>query len=395
MDIERFKNSPIGQLVPVHVHDRRDDQYYDHFAYVPHPLPATIPLSQATFTAINEATLALGRLDGMARLLPNPLLLVRPVIRREAVSTSALEGTYAGVQDVFEADLLSDEALAGDVREVRNYVRATEHALDLIRERPIGINLLSQLQKMLVAGTRGDSYQAGAPRREQVWIDPKEARIHQSRFVPPPPGEPLEQGIRDWERWIHGQLSPTEDHDIPLLVRVIVGHYQFETLHPFHDGNGRIGRLLIALHLLAEGVLQVPILYISPYLEPRRDEYTDHLRRVSETGDFEPWIEFFAEVLTKSADDALGRIKALLDTRERIVHELRDQNVRGTAVQIAESLIGYPVVSPTQAAGQHGVAYPTANNAIKRLVDAGVLTELTGRNYGRVFACIPVLRIIE
>lgn len=387
--MERYRHSPVGQLVPIEVHDIRFEEKLRHWAFVPNPLPPTFAISDATWGKVSDAALALGRLDAATKQLPNPSLLVRPAIRREAISTSALEGTYAALSEVLEAELLGDREVRADVLEVRNYVRAAEHALTLLESRPISVNMIAELQAMLVKGTRGDSYQAGAVRRHQVWIGPKDCPVTEARFVPPPPGDVLIQGLSDWEKWIHG------DAPAALIVRVAAGHYQFETLHPFNDGNGRLGRLIAILQLVEDGMLQHPVLYVSPYLEARREEYVAHLAAVSASGDFDRWISFFAQAIRHQADDALARTRRLLELRDQMVAKLRAAKVRGAALPIAESLIGYPFIDVNAAARVGKVSYQAANGAVARLTELGILREVTGNRYGRVFACRDVMRIIE
>ena len=387
--MDRYRNSPVGRLVPIEVDDARHDEKLRHWAFVPAPLPATFDLTDATWGEVTDAALAIGRLDAATKQLPNPSLLVRPAIRREAISTSALEGTYAELSEVLEAELLGDREVRSDVLEVRNYVRAAEHALTTLETRPISVNMIAELQAMLVKGTRGDSYQAGAVRQTQVWIGSKHCKVTEARFVPPPPGPTLIEGLSAWEKWIHGDTPKA------LVVRVAAGHYQFETLHPFNDGNGRLGRLIAILQLVEDGALRHPVLYISPYLEARRDEYVAHLSALSETGDFDSWISFFARALRHQADDALERTQRLLRLREDMVARLRAAGVRGAALPIAESLIGYPFIDVNAAAKVAAVSYQAANTAVARLTDAGILREITGGSYGRLFACWDVMRIIE
>lgn len=390
MDCDRFRKSAIGDLVPITVHDARyPDEPFHHFAYVPRPLSPSIPLAEATWNSITEASLALGRLDAATAQLPNPYLLVRPAIRKEAVSTSALEGTYTALTDILESEFLEDDDLPQDVVEVRNYVRAAEQALEAIKTRAIATNLIAELQAVLVKGTRGDSYEAGRVRERQVWIGPKRCKVTESHFVPPPPGETLLDGLRDWEKWIHG------DHATNLLVRIAIGHYQFETLHPFNDGNGRLGRLIAILQLVDAGALRHPVLYISPYLEVRKGEYQEHLRSVSATGEYDPWVVFFSEALRVQAEDALTRTERLLTERDRMTAALRTEGARGVSIPIAEALIGYPVITPTAAAAQHGVSYVSANKAIKKLVALGILREVTGRSYARMFLAPRIVSILD
>lgn len=389
MDLEKFASSPAGVLVPIKGQDVRYDEPYDHHAFLPNPLPDCIDLEQETFRALTEATAAVARLDQAAIKLPNPMLLARPAIRREAVSTSALEGTYAALDDVLEADFLGAGEVSASVAEVVNYVRAAELAYEWIEDRPITIGMLRQLQKILVKGTRGDTVDAGNVRSIQVFIGLSAGRVREARFVPPPPGDQLTAGLEAWEAWINAR------DDIPILVKMALGHYQFETLHPFNDGNGRLGRLVCVLQLAAEGQLRVPVLNLSPWLEARRREYQDHLLHTSMTGNFDPWIRFFSEAVRAQAVLAVERIDALLAWKERALERLREGKVRGVAVRIAEDLIGYPMITPTAASQMYGVSYPAVNTAIRRLESLGLVQERTGRRYARVFAAKDVLRIID
>jgi Fic family protein len=389
VDITALSSSPAGVLVPISGYDARHDEPYQHKAFLPHPLPATLDLEQETYKIVTAATAAVARLDQAAIRLPNPLLLARPAIRREAVSTSALEGTYAALDEVLEADFLEAGELPAPVSEVVNYVRAAEAAYEWIKDRPITIGMLRELQKILVRGTRGDTSDAGKVRSIQVFIGLNVGRVEDARFVPPPPGDQLEAGLQAWEQWINGV------HDLPVIVRMALGHYQFETLHPFNDGNGRLGRLVCVLQLAACGELRVPVLNLSPWLEQRRREYQDHLLRVSQTGEFDSWIRFFCEAVHAQAVRAVERIDKLVDWKERTLSQVRAANIRGVALRIAEDLIGYPMITPTSAAAMYRVTYPAANAAVARLASLGVLQERTGRRYARVFAARDVLRIID
>ncbi|MCT2278342.1 Fic family protein [Micromonospora chalcea] len=389
MDLEAFASSPAGVLVPINGRDARYDEPYDHKAFLPNPLPSHLDLEQDTFRDLTAATAAVARLDQASIGLPNPMLLARPAIRREAVSTSALEGTYAALDEVLEADFLEGREVSAPVSEVVNYVRAAEMAYEWIKDRPITIGMLRELQKVLVRGTRGETADAGNVRSIQVFIGLSAGRVKEARFVPPPPGDQLQAGFEAWEAWINDR-----DH-YPLIAKMALGHYQFETLHPFNDGNGRLGRLVCVLQLARQGELRVPVLNLSPWLEVRRREYQDHLLRASMTGRFDPWIRFFSEAVRAQAVLAVERIDALLDWKEHALDRLREANVRGVAVRIVEDLIGYPMTTPTAASQMYSVSYPAVNTAIRRLAHLGILQERTGRRYARVFAAKDVLRIID
>lgn len=387
MDVELMRGSPIGRVVPVRVYDARDGETYDHFAYIPDPLPATVDLTPPSWKVIADAQTAIGRLDGAVSELPNPMLLVRPLIRREAVSTSALEGTYSEIDELLGAEV-SREELQGDVREVMNYVSAAEAGIAMLSERPVSTNMIHRLHGILLRGVRGDSGETGRIRSGQNWIGPRECRITESTFVPPP-AEELVEGLSEWEKWIHN------DDDLPLLLRAALGHYQFETLHPYTDGNGRLGRLIIVLQLIGEAMMSHHMMTISPYFERRRDEYMRHLRAVTATGDYEPWIQFFCEGLRESAVHGLTRIRRFQDMRATAVQRLRDDNLRGLAIQIAEDLIGYPVLTVPQVEERYGVSYQAANKAVKKLVQRGILSETTGKTYGRLFAAEEFLKMLR
>lgn len=389
MDLVAFGDSPVGTLVPIDGYDRVHDRSFRHMAFVPNPLPAEVPLSQGTYKVVAEAERGVGRLDEAAARLPNPTLLVRPALRQEAVSTSALEGTFAALSEVLEGEFAEEHDVRAEVREVQNYVVAAERGLELIQQRPISLNLIAELQRIIVRRTRGDGYDAGRLRERQVYIGENRSGIEQARFVPPPPGDPLVAGVSAWEKWLNA------DDDVPLLVKAALGHYQFETLHPFSDGNGRLGRLIVTLQMVYAGALRYPILNLSPWLEPRRDEYIGHLAAVSQTGDYDGWVRFFCDGVIVQAGDGVRRIDELLAFRADILQTLRADGARGVALDIAEDLIGYPYITASEAARLHGVTYPPANNAIQRLVALGILREVTGRTYGRLYVCERVLRIIE
>lgn len=315
-------------------------------------------------------------------------MLVRPVLRREAQSTSELEGTYAPLDEVLAADFIEDARRSAELREVMNYVVAAEQAFKLIKVKPICLNVLCELQAMLVRGTRGEMYDSGQLRQRQVFIGERELGIEESRFVPPPPGDDLVAGVSDWEKWINAK------DEIPLVVKAAVGHYQFETLHPFSDGNGRLGRLVVVLQMIEAGTLDYPVLNLSPWLRARKAEYKDQLLSVSETGDYDPWVRFFCTAVEAQAQDMVSRLEELLAVREQMLSVVRAHRLRGTSVSIVDDLIGYSSITPSAAARLHNVTYKAANDAIRKLEELGVLQEITGASYGRIFVCPQVRNIV-
>ncbi|MFE0147962.1 Fic family protein [Nonomuraea sp. NPDC059007] len=389
MDLDLTAKSPVGSLVTITGMDARRGVEFEHKAFLPHPLPDRLDLEPATYSALIDATAAVARLDQAAFRLPNPQLLARPAIRQEAVSTSALEGTYAAFIDVLEAELLDDGGESAAVQEVRNYIRAADAAYGWISDLPITVGMLCNLQSLLVKGTRSETGDAGRIRTIQVCIGGGGNRLEDARFVPPPPGLPLQASMQEWADWIEG------DSSIPLIAKLALGHYQFESLHPFNDGNGRLGRLTCVLQLMRAGALRVPVLNLSPWLERRRRDYQDHLLQCSVTGRFDDWIRFFSTCVADQSARAVEKIDGLLDWKAAALRNLTDQRVKGVATTITEELIGFPVITPSIAAKAYGVTYPAANTAIKRLAELGILEERTGRRYGRLFAAPGVLQIIE
>ncbi len=388
MDIEIFRNSPTGRLVPITVDE--GGSTVEHAAFVPDPLPADLELSPKTWGAAIDAAHHLGRLDALAKeLLPNPILIARPTIRREAVSTSALEGTFAPAADVLSSDIDATIPRSAAMVEILNFIDTTEHGIDRIATLPIGRRLACELQGLLVAGTPSDDWQAGNVRSTQVFIGPyRGCSISEARYVPPPPGPELDEGLRAWEQWIH------TESDIHPVIRVAAAHYQFEALHPFTDGNGRIGRLLAILQLIDYGLLSAPLINLSPYFEAQSDRYRHRLREVSTTGAMNEWVTYFCEALTAQAQHAEARIHALLDWRDQALERIRSRRMSGTAVAVTERLIEYPSITVKHVAAAHGVSKQAANVAVARLVDAGILSEVTGRNYSRVFQAPDVLEIL-
>jgi Fic family protein len=389
VDVERFARSPVGRLVPITGHDSFLDLDYSHFAFVPDPAPTVLDLSQPTYKAVTDATLALGRLDFAVRRLPDPRLLVGPVLRREAQSTSELEGTFAPLDEVLAADFIEASRQSVELREVMNYVAAAERGFELIKELPICVRMLGELQKLLVRGTRGETFDSGRLREAQVFIGERELGIERSRFVPVPEGQMLQDGVTEWEKWIN-----RHDDQIALVVKAAVGHYQFETLHPFSDGNGRLGRLVVVLQLMEAETLAYPVLNLSPWLKLRKEEYKSLLRDVSATGDYDAWVRFFATAVEAQAADMVQRIEDLLAAREELLQIVRDNRKHGFVAEIIEDLIGYVSLTPSTTAKRHGVTYNTANDAFAKLEKMGILREITGEKYGRIFVCPRVRRIV-
>lgn len=390
MDIDRFRNSPTGVIIPIHGFDPRFGEQYDHWAYLPNSLPSQIQLSNETWTAVNAASLSLGRLDQAGRQIPNPALLRRPTLRKEAQSTSALEGTYAPLVEVLQIDPDDSGRSSPQLIEVLNYVSAAEHAFESIKDRPLTMQLVLEIHHLLVVGTASDHADAGRIRDHQVVIGPPSTRVSEARFVPPPPGPELEVSLQTLIDWIN-----TDFPAIPPVVAAALAHYQFETIHPFSDGNGRIGRLLIVVQLLRRQIIREPLLTVSPWIESRRNEYQEELLKVSEIGDFDRWVRFFSRCLTDQAEDTTSRVEKLLKLHDRFSEVCQAKRIRGTALNVAQGLIGRPIINPTWVQKQYGVSYPTANSAVARLEEIGLVRETTGGKYGRIYVAEDVLNVLS
>jgi Fic family protein len=349
-----------------------------YVAFFPDPLPRRIQLPQEVMVLLDEATGAVHRLGGVGRLIPNPHLLIGPHLRLEAVLSSRIEGTKTDVRQLlrYEAGQQPPPDEADDAREVRNYVVAMEHGLQRVRGGfPVWVRLLREMHGLLLSGVRGEHRRPGELRNRPVWIGGN--TLTDAVFVPPPPQE-MSVALTDLERFLH-------EHHLPLLVQLAFAHYQFEVIHPFLDGNGRIGRLLIPLMLVLRGALPEPLLYLSAYFEQRRSEYYDHLLLTSQRGDLQPWLTFFLHGVRRQARDAEERTVRLVELQHQMRNELLDEGRPNSVVRLAEHLFSTPILTAASAESLVGVTRPTAHAAIDALVERGDLHEVTGRERGRIY----------
>lgn len=391
MRAEMFGDSATGSLVPISGTDSRWGGW-SHVAFVPDPLPDSTPsLSVSTFNAVAKARASLAALDVSARQLPNPALLRQPTLRQEAQSTSALEGTFAPLEEVLGVD--TDEELGGAaIREVLNYVTAAEQAFEWVDEgRPLTVGMLESVQRTLVAGTAADTGRAGRVRTAQVVIGShRGARVTDARFVPAPPGIDFEGRVRDCIDWV---MRPNDDID--PLVMAGMAHYQFETLHPFNDGNGRIGRLLIVLQLHRAGILAEPTLTVSPWFEARRAEYYDRLLAVSACGDWDGWIGFFARGVGASAEATAAQLTDLIAVQRVLKAQVRAAGLRAeNAMRLVDYALAQPIFTVRQVQRHLSVTYTRANDLVAQLVGASVLQQNDESSYGRRFTAPDVLAIL-
>jgi len=348
------------------------------WAFFPEPLPRRLELPPEVVVLLDEATGAVHRLGGIGRLIPNPHLLIGPHLRLEAVLSSRIEGTKTDVGQLlrFEAGQAPPSDEADDAREVQNYVIAMEHGLQRVRDGfPVSIRLFREMNKLLLSGVRGQRRQPGELRESPVWIGG--STLDNAVFVPPPPDE-MGVALADLERFLH-------ECELPLLVQLALAHYQFEVVHPFYDGNGRIGRLLIPLMLVLRQALPQPLLYLSAYFEQHRSEYYDHLLVTSQTGDLMPWLTFFLRGVRRQARDAEERTVRLVELQHVMRDQLLDEGRPNSVVRLAEHLFSTPVLTAVRVAALLGVTRPTAHAAIEAFVERGDLTEVTGRERGRIY----------
>jgi Fic family protein len=377
MDAAAFRDSPIGKLVRISGVDGRTARPYESVAFLPDPLPDVVALAPATWTIVARAEAELARLDQAARHIQEPRLVRHSTIRREAQSTSALEGTFAPLEDVIASDPEDRAGLSREMREVLNYIATATQAFEWIEERPLTVRMLCALQGMLVEGTPSELGDAGGVRDRQVFIGAQDAPIERARYVPPPPGDQLTAGMEQWVRWVG------EPHaEMPAIVQAALGHHQFEALHPFSDGNGRIGRLAIVLQLMRLEILRDPLLVVSPWFEARRQRYHDELLALVRDGDWDRWVRFFATGVGASAVSTHKRVDALLGWRSEALEKIRAAGVSGIAERVASDLIGRPTVRAAQIAELHGITHQGAIRALRRLAALGVVSEQT--HNGRV-----------
>jgi Fic family protein len=381
----------VGYLVPILGPDPATREIVEGHAFLPSPLPRNITLSTSTWTAVNAATAALARLDGAARLIPNPALLRSPALRREAQSTSALEGTYAPFADVLAADRDDGQNLSAELREVLNFETMAELAFSWPEDRPLTLGMLGELQKTLVSGTAGELADAGGLRDRIVVIGSPGRGFDDARFVPPPPGDQLRAGVEELLDWIE---SPP---DLPTVVQTAMAHYQFETLHPYSDGNGRLGRLLVIVQLLRGALIREPLLVVSPWFERRRDRYQDALLELSCNGDWDAWIAFFSEGVAVAASESRRKVEQLVALQRNLRSAVQTAGKRGASERLAADLVGLPYLTRADVAERYSLSGQGAFNAISTLIDLGILEESPMRTWrgAQVYVAPQVVEVVS
>lgn len=390
-----FLSSESGSLVDIWGTDPVFGDW-KHKAFVAAPLPDVMPeLSVPTILATTAARAALAALDSTAAQLPNPQLLRLPILRREAQSTSALEGTYAPLAEVLTAD--EEAPASAELTEILNYVRMANYAFSWISDdRPVTTSLLSSLQGILMRETALES-ESGRLRDRQVVIGrradaaPGMAPVHAARFIPPPPDDTLSMGVQDLVDWIRRDHSATIDP----VVAAAMSHYQFESLHPFRDGNGRLGRLLVVMHLQLTQVLTEPTLTVSPWFEARRDDYYNRLLAVSARGDWDGYIRFFAQGLREAAESTRRQMIALVKVQSELKEIVRSSALRADS---AHTLIDLAIANPSftvrQVETELSISYGRANKLVGQLIDLGILRVANPNAYKRRIYAPRVLQVL-
>ena len=361
----------------------------EYKSYIPAPLPPTPPIivDREMIQLLVDSTKELTILESVSKFIPNINVFVGMYVRKEALMSSQIEGTQATLEDILDPDLA--ENINRDVADVLNYVQATEFAINRMKDLPLSNRLIKETHAILMSGVRGQEWTPGDYRNTQNWIGGQGSTIKTARFIPPNPRD-MKVAIADLEKYIH------KNDGLDVLIRAALIHYQFETIHPFLDGNGRIGRLLIILYLMSSGVISMPALYISYFLKKNRIEYYDRLSEVRTKGNYEQWIKFFLLATQASASDAVEISRKL--------SKLHDQNVAminefGRASASTKLVFDYleanPIIEVAQTAEKLNLAYNTVLSAVKKLTVSGILHETSGRSRNRVFSYMAYLDLLR
>jgi Fic family protein len=387
MDPDRFQAPEFGT-------PKRSPGKGGFWSFHPAPMPRKLRLGPDTVLALSEADAALGRLAGAGRLLPDAGVLVGPYMTREALASSRIEGTQASLSEVFQANASGEARPGTDVREVQNYLAAMRQGLERLSELPICMRLLREIHAVLLSDVRGGERNPGELRASPNWIGSPDDRPDTALFVPPAEHEVLMDALADWEDFVNDEAP-----ELPTLIRCGLLHYQFETIHPFLDGNGRLGRLLIVFFLVHEQRLPQPLLYVSNYFERHRQSYYDGLQLVRERGQIENWLRFFLTAVASEANDALERVERLCDLRERYRAELVTDRSRAT--EVIDVMLSNPVLTVKlvieRLGNSRSITHQGALNLIRKLERRGWLSDFGtfgqgGRHY---WICREVMEVVE
>ena len=381
MNPENFRNSSAGRCV-------RSIARPPYWAYVPNPLPPKIELDWELANLLSEANIKLGELSGAGQLLPNPHLLIGPFIRREAVMSSRIENTQSGLDQLFlfEADKTESPRIP-DVQELVNYVNAMEYGIEKVQHLPLSSRLLCEIHQVLMKGVRGEHASPGLMRTSQNWIGKPGCTLMDATYIPPPVPE-MKECFSELEKYIHSKAKE------PPLIQIALIHYQFEAIHPFVDGNGRIGRILIILLLIEKGALSQPLLYLSDFFEQYKDTYYDLLLNVSQKGDWKAWLTFFLRGICQQSEDALLTIQKLLALKEEYKEIATGYRVPRAVNLLIEHLFSSPIISISELVKIWKSTFPTVQRGVDYLVERGKLREITGQRRNRLFVADEILNVI-
>ncbi len=358
-----------------------------YYTFNPNFLPAKIKFDEPLISILSEASMNLGNLNGLGFLLPNPHIFIMPYLKKEAVWSSRIEGTRTSLSEVFLFEAKDEKEMNFDLQEVINHINATEYALNKIKTQELNLELILELHKILLKGVRGLQKEPGQIRTTQNWIGKPDSAINDATFVPPEPAK-----VKALLENLFAYLN-AEDNT-PPLVKIGIAHYQFEAIHPFRDGNGRIGRLLITFYLCKKNILLLPLLYISGYFEKNRDAYYDLLLDVSKKGAYDEWLKFFLKAVIAQSKDAIERATKLEKYSKECKEKLLDKS-NTNALKLFENLLGNPYITIPNAKKILKKEYPTAKRAIQKLIEAGILKEITGKQRNTIFVAEKIKQILE
>ncbi len=380
---------PSGRLLRAGPADSR------YWAFVPATLPPVVEWSSPLIQQLSRADRAVGELAGLGRTLPNPHLLIQPFVRREAVLSSRIEGTQTDITDLYAYEAgqlplpgMKTSAPEADVREVLNYVRALEYGLTRLKDLPVSVRLIREVHERLMHGVRGGHATPGEFRTRQNWIGSPGCTLNQASFIPPPV-EQMQEGLAGLELYLHS------DDSMPPLARLALIHYQFEAIHPFIDGNGRMGRLLLILLLVHWNLLPVPLLYLSAFFERNRDQYYDLLMAVSQRSAWHDWLIFFLHGVQEQSLAAVRSAKELQDLQREWQSRLQKADAAGRLFRLVESLLENPVLTVSAAEKRLGVSNRTARQYVQKMIDLGIVNEYGQKEYGRVYYSPAIFDILE
>jgi Fic family protein len=384
MDIEVFKKSPAGKII---------DTQKGYFAFVPNPLPPKVSYDETIVQLLSEANRNLGNLNGIGTQLPNPALLIIPYVRKEAVLSSRIEGTQTSLSDLFyfeaaRKEQQKKEAGRTDILEVYNYVKAIDYGIKRLESLPISLRLIKEIHAILMKGVRGQHLTPGEFRRSQNWIGPAGCTLNDATYVPPP-AEEMKEALGDLEKFIHNREA------LDGLIQCAVMHYQFESIHPFLDGNGRIGRLLTILFLCERQYLKYPLLYLSAYFERNRIQYYEKLLGVSQRGDWPGWIKLFLKAIADESKDAIDNSKVVLSLLDDYRKRVEQKRPSLYVFKLLDLISRNPYISIPRAALLLNTSFPTAKAAVEKLQSMKILTETTDKEWGKIYCAEELLKIFD